>query len=107
AGREVALSEAPQDALVAQVRETTLVHLRTAVKDRMRALRDQLEPDDRTLLILRVDRDLQWREIAQVLLGDQADAAELDRHAATLRKRFERVKQRLRELASALDPTSS
>jgi RNA polymerase sigma-70 factor (ECF subfamily) len=94
------LSQAPVDALVAEVRATTLVHLRTEVKDRVRALRDQLDPDDQMLLILRVDRDLGWRDIALVLLGDEAPAAEVDKRAATLRKRFERVKARLRELAA-------
>jgi len=99
AGRDIPLSQAPLDELAAQVRETTLVHLRTATKDKVRALREQLEPDDQTLLILRVDRDLGWRDIALVMLGDDAPAAEVDRRAAALRKRFERVKQRLRELA--------
>jgi RNA polymerase sigma-70 factor (ECF subfamily) len=98
--RQVPLSQAPIDALVAEVRETTLIHLRTATKDRVRALRDHLDPDDQTLLVLRVDRDLGWREIAQILLGDGAAPAELDRRAVALRKRFERIKQRLRELAN-------
>lgn len=99
AHRAVPLSDAPISELVAQVRETTLVHLRTEVKDRVRALREQLDPDDQTLLVLRVDKDLGWRDIAQVLAGPDAAADDVDRLSATLRKRFERVKQRLRELA--------
>ena len=97
-GRAVPLSEAPLSAVVAEVRATTEPHLRTEVKDRVREARRQLEPDDQELLVLRVDRDLTWRDIAQVQLGPDAQAAELDRHAAALRKRFERVKARLREL---------
>jgi RNA polymerase sigma-70 factor (ECF subfamily) len=100
ARRDVPLSSAPISAVAAEVRATTLAHLRTDVKDRVRALRAQLDPDDQTLLVLRVDRDLGWREIAQVLLGPDADTAAIERQAATLRKRFERVKQRLRELAA-------
>ncbi|MCE9572711.1 MAG: hypothetical protein K8W52_06100 [Deltaproteobacteria bacterium] len=100
-GKALPLSQAPVDALAAEVRETTLVHLRTEVKDRVRALREQLDPDDQTLLILRVDRDLGWRDIALVMLGDEAPATEVDKLAVALRKRFERVKARLRELVAA------
>src|ERR1043165_2019404 len=103
--RAVPLSEAPIAALVAQIRETTQLHLRTSVKDRIRSARAQLAPDDQTLLILRVDRDLDWRDIAYIFLGAEAGDAELARHAAVLRKRFERAKQRLRALvAASADP---
>ena len=98
-GRAVPLSNAPVSAVAAEVRATTAPYLRTEVKDHVRALRARLDPDDQILLVLRVDRDLGWREIAQVLLGPEAAPPEVDRHAATLRKRFERIKQRLRELA--------
>ena len=63
-------------------------------------IRTQLADDDQTLLMLRVDRNLAWRDIAQVVLGEDATPSELTRKAATLRKQFERVKSRLRELAS-------
>jgi RNA polymerase sigma-70 factor, ECF subfamily len=63
-------------------------------------IRGELDDDDRTLLVLRVDRDLAWRDIAIVLLGEAAGADELTRKAAALRKQFERVKERLRELAA-------
>ena len=62
-------------------------------------IRQALDDDDRTLLALRVDRGLAWREIALILLGEGAADDELTRQAATLRKQFERVTQRLRELA--------
>ena len=62
-------------------------------------IRKQLDDDEQTLLVLRVDRDLAWRDIAIVLLGDAASDAELTKKAAALRKQFERVKERLRELA--------
>jgi RNA polymerase sigma-70 factor (ECF subfamily) len=99
-GRTVALSDAPISGVAAQVREVTLSYLRTDVKQRVRSLREQLEPDDQMLLVLRVDKDLGWRDIAIVMFGDGADEPELARHAARLRKRFERVKTQLRELAS-------
>jgi RNA polymerase sigma-70 factor, ECF subfamily len=86
--------------VAAEVRETTMTHLRTEVKDGFAQLRAQLPADEQTLLILRVDRDLPWRDIASVMHdGDALDGAALEREAAALRKRFERVKVRLRELS--------
>jgi RNA polymerase sigma-70 factor (ECF subfamily) len=95
------ISEAPVAALVAHIRETTRLHLQTGIKERVRSARAQLEPEDQTLLILRVDRDLGWRDIAYIMLGPDARDAELARHAAVLRKRFERAKLRLRTLVAA------
>lgn len=63
-------------------------------------IRAELDDEDRTLLVLRVDKDLAWRDIALVLLGSDVDETELMRKAASLRKQFERVKERLRELAA-------
>jgi RNA polymerase sigma-70 factor, ECF subfamily len=100
-GRTVALSDAPISGVAAQLRDATLSYLRTDVKQRIRSLREQLEPDDQMLLVLRVDKDLGWRDIAIVMFGDGASEPELARHAARLRKRFERVKTQLRELARA------
>jgi RNA polymerase sigma-70 factor (ECF subfamily) len=96
--RNVPLSEI--SAVVAEVRESTMTHLRTEVKDGFAQLRAQLPADEQTLLILRVDRDLAWRDIAKVMHeGDgELDGTALEREAAALRKRFERVKTRLREL---------
>jgi RNA polymerase sigma-70 factor (ECF subfamily) len=97
--RNVSLS-AVVDRVAAEVRESTLTHLRTDVKDRFAALRARLPPEEQMLLVLRVDRDLPWRDIARVMHAGpgEPDGAALDRDAAALRKRFERVKARLREL---------
>ena len=60
-------------------------------------------PDGGTLLVLRVDRRMSWRDIARVM-ADAPDE-DLDKFAATLRKRFERVKERLRDkLAPPTEP---
>ena len=66
-------------------------------------MRDQLSQDERTLLILRIDRGLSWSEVAVVLLGPNGDMDEeaIGREAAACRKRFERVKARLRKMADA------
>ncbi len=58
--------------------------------ERLRRLRELLPPDDHTLLVLRLDREMSWEEIAAVL-----SAAGEDVTAPTLRKRYERVKERL------------
>lgn len=84
-----------------KVRSQTLPFLLTAVKDRFAALRESLSPDDQTLLILRIDRRMNWIDIAEVMLDteEELSEAEIKRKAAALRKRYERVKARLRELA--------
>lgn len=102
AGRIVGLSDVPEVAEIAErVRSSTEVHLKTEAKTRLQQVRDALEPDDRTLLILRVDRRLAWRDIASVMSEPDASDADVGRLAARLRKRYERLKERLRaELAS-------
>lgn len=100
--RNLALSQSPEVFhMVEQVRTTTMLHLRTETKNKFTALREQLEPDDRTLLILRVDRKLAWNEIARIMSEhEEPTADQVKRGAATLRKRFERAKERLRKLAT-------
>jgi RNA polymerase sigma-70 factor (ECF subfamily) len=92
---DVSLSEVEQLVhLVAAVHSTTQLHMRSDSKQRLERLRQTLDPDDRTLLVLRVDREMAWRDIAEVMADGDEDHT---RVAAKLRKRFERVKQRLRE----------
>ncbi len=85
------------DAQIAEVRSRTEPWLRTDMKDRLRRLRDSLDPDDRLLLVLRLDRGLAWNEVAVVTLGEEAASAEaLRRESARLRKRFQDLKDELR-----------
>jgi len=63
-------------------------------RDTLRALRRRLTPEEQTLLVLRVDRELEWNEVATVL-GESGSPVD----PATLRKRFERIKHRLATLA--------
>jgi RNA polymerase sigma-70 factor (ECF subfamily) len=87
----VALSEVmDSSALQAKPPTTTAPWMRTAVKDAVSRLRSCLPADDQTLLILRVDRGMSWREISHVF-GETSEP--------TLRKRFERIKKQLRDLA--------
>jgi RNA polymerase sigma-70 factor (ECF subfamily) len=92
--------DARLDDFVASARTRTQPWLRTDVKDRFRALRESLDPDDRALLILRVDRALAWQDIARVMLGDEVVGEEAqEREVARLTKRFQLLKEDLRRRA--------
>jgi len=77
-----------------EVRSSVLLGRREAQQRSIERLRDRLSPEERALLVLRLDRDLSWREVATVLA---ADAEPVDEPA--LRKRFERLKGKLAQLA--------
>lgn len=79
-----------------RIRSGTAPWLRTDVKDVFARLRAQLSEEERELLVLRVDRDLSWEDIA-IMLGENGDRATVN---ARLRKRFQLVRDKLRELAS-------
>jgi len=93
------LSSPAVAAVVAEVRSRTATYLRTESKNKLARVRERLDPDDQALLILRINRRMGWRDIAGALADpdDGVDAAALDRRAAALRKRFERLKAEIRE----------
>jgi len=97
--RKAVLDSAAVAEVVQEIRTQTLAWLRTETKTKMRALRDQLEENDQVLLMLRIDRGLAWDELARVFIEGDEDAEALKREAARLRKRFQIVKDRLKELA--------
>jgi RNA polymerase sigma-70 factor (ECF subfamily) len=82
-------------------RSATAPYQRTDVKDALRALRDSLASEDHEILILRLDRGMSWKDIARAIEGDDLAGGKLDQRAAALRKRFERAKTQLREMAVA------
>jgi RNA polymerase sigma-70 factor (ECF subfamily) len=87
------------DEVAEQVRSSTLAHLRNDVKDRFAAIRDALDKDGRALLVLRVDRDMPWDDIARVFAaGDESDEARA-RVGARMRKRFQLLKKEIRKRA--------
>lgn len=82
-----------------QVRSETQPYLRTDAKDRLSELRERLPPEDRELLVLRLDRRLEWKELARVMLGREDVAHDaLTRETQRLRKRFQLLKDELVEL---------
>lgn len=91
-GRRFATGE--MSALAAELQTTSSAreaHDRVALE----ALRAALTPEERALLALRVDQELAWQDIAEILSPRGGPAL----MPATLMKRFERLKERLGRLA--------
>jgi RNA polymerase sigma-70 factor (ECF subfamily) len=91
--RRLRTSEASQ--IAAQMYTASSNRLAAEREDSLRELREQLSPEEQTLIILRLDRRMSWKQVAVVLSVD--GQAPVD--SEVLRKRFERLKLRLRELA--------
>lgn len=95
----------PLSQIAERIRTGTSLALRTSKRSRMAELRDRLPEFEQTLLMLRVNRDLPWREIARILSGGSLQAVlemgpeELDAEAVRLRKRFQKAKEKLRRMA--------
>lgn len=65
--------------------------------DRLARLRDSLDAEDHMLVILRVNREMAWLDIARVMHGgDEPTAEELERVSTALRKRWQRLKEELK-----------
>ena len=90
--RRLRTSEASK--IAAEIRSASSARVREEQIDRFAELRTKLEPDEHTLLVLRVDRHLSWKEVATVMSSDGSPIDD-----SVLRKRFERLKQRLHALA--------
>jgi RNA polymerase sigma-70 factor (ECF subfamily) len=80
--------------IAAEVRSTMSTYAPGGRADKLMKLRESLDPEEQTLLILRVDKAMPWEDVAQVL-GADGEAAT----PAALRKRFERLKEKLGRLA--------
>ena len=90
-GQRLATGQASALAMSIQTRSVVVVERQRQALEELRA---SLSAEDRSLLVLRLDQQLSWNEVAEVL------AAEGKRiEPATLMKRYERVKIRLGELA--------
>lgn len=111
--------------LAQEVQAQTLSYLRPQRRERLVELRESLPKKDQVLLMLRVDRELSWNDLARVLYDGEGDFEDeelagalrevresrphegeatlegeaLIREAARLRQRFQAVKARLYEMA--------
>jgi DNA-directed RNA polymerase specialized sigma24 family protein len=65
------------------------------------ALRMRLPPEDRELLILRLDRSLDWLDIAITTLGCDAPAIELARESNRVRARMRALREELSRAVQA------
>jgi RNA polymerase sigma-70 factor (ECF subfamily) len=74
-----------------QVRTSTLKFLRSQTRNRLVEWRETLPMED---------RGLEWIEIATVMAEGELDAASVKRSAVRLRKRYQLLKDRLREMAA-------
>ena len=100
--RHVPLSGWPQlSAIEQKVRSETVSYLRTQRKTQVAALRQTLSAEDQVLLVLRVDKQLAWNDLARVMQGEDGPALGpevMKREVARLRKRFQLIKEKLHEL---------
>jgi RNA polymerase sigma-70 factor (ECF subfamily) len=100
--RIIPISEADAiEELAVRIRTETYSALRSEKRSAFEELRAQLPEDDRLLLMLRVQRNLPWAEIARIFTASEEpeQKAVMDQESARLRKRFQLVKERLRKLA--------
>ena len=77
-----------------QVRSTFSTYAPGGRADKLLKLRESLDTEEQTLLILRVDKAMAWEDVAEVLRADGEPAT-----PAALRKRFERLKEKLGRMA--------
>ena len=77
-----------------QVRSTFSTYAPGGRADKLLKLRESLDTEEQTLLILRVDKGMAWEDVAEVLRADGEPAT-----PAALRKRFERLKEKLGRMA--------
>lgn len=92
--RQQRLTTGEWSGIAEQVRSNSAALRELAIQSRLAKLRNRLETEEKTLLILRVDRDLSWKEIAQVMSESDEPLSEVG-----LRKRFQRLKSKLRKIA--------
>jgi RNA polymerase sigma-70 factor (ECF subfamily) len=90
-GQRLATEQASLLAQSVRTRSVIVVERQRQALDELRAA---LDDEDRSLLVLRLDQELSWEEVAAVMAGE-GDPVE----PGTLMKRFERVKARLGKLA--------
>lgn len=97
----VPLSQAAESKLRAHLQTSIAAWQKDDFKQRFRELRRKLPEKDQTLLVMRSDQELPFRDIVHALAepGEEIAPADLKTREATLMKRFQRVKQRLFQMA--------
>lgn len=75
--------------LLHEMRAVTASALTPEAAQHLMALRAELDGEEQTLLVLRIDRDMEWRDIAHVLASD----------IEPLKQRYEVLVEKIRKLA--------
>jgi RNA polymerase sigma-70 factor (ECF subfamily) len=91
-GRRLATTDASR--LADEIRRSSVLEAERQ-SDALERLREKLTPEERSLLVLRVDQRLSWDEVATVMSAEGEHV-----EAGALRKRFERLKEKLAKLAA-------
>jgi RNA polymerase sigma-70 factor (ECF subfamily) len=94
--RESRLGTDAVSRIVQEIRTTTAAWARTEARDKWSKIKDSLAPDERSLLLLRIEQRLPWKDVAAIMAVEGEPAAE-----TALRKRLERLNHKLRELAKS------
>ena len=92
--REVPLETGAVSQIAQEVWSRTNTIFKTETRDRWAQLKDGLDHTERSLLLLRVERKLSWRDVALVMAEEGDEMGE-----AAWRKRFERLREKLHRLA--------
>jgi RNA polymerase sigma-70 factor, ECF subfamily len=100
-GGRVPISELAD--VIAAVTATSRTQYKADRESVLSQLRDELSEEEREILVLRVDRELRWDEIALAFSEDpeHCTADEIRRLSAALRQRYKSLKKRLAERARA------
>jgi RNA polymerase sigma-70 factor (ECF subfamily) len=103
--RGMSLSDVQSQPARTQTRTATPPYLQSDAKQRLLELRGRLSEEDQALLDLRVIRRFSWKDIARIRLHaipePEPEPIDVRREAARLRKRFELLRRRLRDMARA------
>ncbi len=97
------LSQLPQNlsALIIKENKTITTYKHPDIDAAYQNLIDQfLNQEEKDLLVWRIDRQMSWNEIAQILSDEGfLDESELKKRATAIRVQFSRIKSKLREAA--------
>lgn len=97
--RETRLKTDQKKQLAAKwTRTATAEWRKTESKDKFQEMVEDLDHDERTLVMLRIGEEMTWKEVAQVMHDGETPLAgsELSKESGRLRKKFQRVKNKLK-----------
>ncbi len=97
--RETRLQTDQKNRLAAKwTRTATAEWRKTESKDKFQQMVEDLDSDERTLVMLRIGEEMPWKEVARVMHdGDEPlEGSELTKESGRLRKKFQRVKDKLK-----------